>query len=46
LALGIPALPALAADAPPVPITEEVLPNGLKVLLVEAPKAPVVSVQM
>ena len=46
VALGNPAAPARAADGPPVPITEEVLPNGLKVLLVEVPKAPVVSVQM
>lgn len=38
--------PARAADAPRIPITEEILPNGLKVLLVEAPKAPVVSVQV
>ena len=45
LAWGAP--PAAAADpAPRIPITEEVLPNGLKVLLVEAPKAPVVSVQV
>ena len=39
--------PARAADmAPRIPITEEILPNGLKVLLIEAPKAPVVSVQL
>src|SRR5574341_542651 len=39
--------PAGAADAAPrIPITEEVLPNGLKVLLIEVDKAPVVSVQI
>jgi zinc protease len=46
VASGGPASPAPAADVPHVPISEEVLPNGLKVLLVEAPKAPVVSVQV
>ncbi len=46
-ALACPAAPARAADAAPrIPITEEILPNGLKVLLIEAPKAPVVSVQV
>jgi zinc protease len=46
-ALAGSAAPVGAADtAPHIPITEEVLPNGLKVLLVEAPKAPVVSVQV
>ena len=41
------AAPAAAADAAPqIPITEEVLSNGLRVLLIEAPKAPVVSVQV
>ncbi len=46
-ALAASAAPLQAADtAPQIPITEEVLPNGLKVLLIEAPKAPVVSVQV
>ena len=46
-ALCAAAAPARAADmAPRIPITEEILPNGLKVLLIEAPKAPVVSVQL
>ena len=46
-ALAGSAAPLQAADtAPQIPITEEVLPNGLKVLLIEAPKAPVVSVQV
>ena len=44
--LGSHASPAHAAETPHVPITEEVLPNGLKVLLVEAHKAPVVSVEV
>jgi zinc protease len=38
--------PAVAADVARIPITEEVLPNGLRALIVEAPKAPVVSVQI
>jgi len=45
-ALAASCAPALAADAPRIPITEEVLPNGLRALIIEAPKAPVVTVQI
>jgi zinc protease len=46
LALAAHATTVPAADVPRIPITEEVLPNGLRALIIEAPKAPVVSVQV
>ncbi len=46
VALAVSCAPAIAGDAPRIPITEEVLPNGLRALIIEAPKAPVVSVQI